>query len=272
VPHDWARVVMARVSELVDEVPDGTRDALRWAKVLSHRECRHVSLIGNPTRRAEWLAGRLLAKFVCSISVPWTERRDASAPTLDLVTGREVWRRARRGFACIEIVPPEPGERGGLQIRGLDRERDGSKIALSLSHAAGWVAVAVSVEGPVGVDIEAVTPRSDAFARDVFLEAERTWIGRDLDVHPRATLLWTLKESAYKSSACDETFAPRCTEVHWLDPDAEPPPLVALSGVSGPMSSLRLRLQRAGAELAQRAAAVRTAEWIVSVVGRPQER
>lgn len=73
--------------------------------------------------------------------------------------------------------------------------------AISLSHRDGRALCVVADTGVrVGCDLERIEPRSDAFARDYFTEAEaRLLAARPAAERPRtANLIWCAKESAVK--------------------------------------------------------------------------
>jgi hypothetical protein len=58
----------------------------------------------------------------------------------------------------------------------------------------------------VGVDLESVAPRVEAFYRSNYTEAEKAWVDRGAGTEPHSrdwlfTLLWTFKEAALKAQA-----------------------------------------------------------------------
>lgn len=81
---------------------------------------------------------------------------------------------------------------------------DGTRCYFNVSHCAGWIVLAHSRTGPVGVDIEGIDPDLDlsltATPRSLG-DAERDW----LDAQPVALrsrgflLLWTRKEALLKA-------------------------------------------------------------------------
>lgn len=76
---------------------------------------------------------------------------------------------------------------------------DGRPLArvLSLSHRESF-AVAALADAPVGVDLEAVEPRSDTFLETYLTEAERALVRAAEDHALAANLVWSAKESALK--------------------------------------------------------------------------
>lgn len=72
--------------------------------------------------------------------------------------------------------------------------------AISLAHAGGLAVVALSADGPVGVDVEDVRPDVDweRARRHVFADAEWDATSRDADPAASRLAAWTRKEAASK--------------------------------------------------------------------------
>ena len=70
----------------------------------------------------------------------------------------------------------------------------------NISHSQDWVAVAISLNGRVGVDIEVARPRKNYLdvAKSFFADAEYQWMMQQADTLTAFWQLWTLKESALK--------------------------------------------------------------------------
>ncbi|MER6254229.1 4'-phosphopantetheinyl transferase superfamily protein [Streptomyces sp. NPDC001584] len=155
--HRWggARLIVARAREL------------RQVPPLSPAERRVVRGM-RAWRRAEWTAGRLLAK-------------------------RLVGEVVSAGADCVEILPRDDGSPriviGGSPVPAL---------YVSISHTAGHVAAALAPE-PVGVDLCEMAS-ADAVGRvaDHFLwPGELALVGRE---RPEAMAgAWALKEAAVKA-------------------------------------------------------------------------
>ena len=193
-------LVLARVQDVVERRPTSRPDAL-----LSSRERERWSAIRHRGRRDEFLAARVLIKYL------WCVPRPAAPPAqvrcaaleeiqgfLDAVVARPpALRRAR-------MLQTLPGPAGAPELRW--RGRAVESLSLSLTHAGGWVAVAFSTEGRVGVDLEKIEGRSPAFAT-VFSKAERAWSAAQVGVSPETslTLLWALREAAFKAGLGTET-------------------------------------------------------------------
>ena len=70
----------------------------------------------------------------------------------------------------------------------------------NISHSQDWVAVAISLDGRVGLDIEVARPRKNYLdvAKSFFADAEYQWMMQQSDTLKAFWQLWTLKESALK--------------------------------------------------------------------------
>ena len=70
----------------------------------------------------------------------------------------------------------------------------------NISHSQDWVAVAISLDGRVGLDIEVARPRKNYLdvAKSFFADAEYQWMMQQADTLKAFWQLWTLKESALK--------------------------------------------------------------------------
>lgn len=134
---------------------------------LTPAEREALERLHLPHRRADWRLGR------------WAAKR-AVAAWLD----QKVFR--------VEIRPAPDG--------APEAFLDGAPapVVISLTHRANRAACAVAPAGTaLGVDLELIEPRSDAFVDDYFTPAEQKLIGTDRLLHP--TLLWSAKESALKA-------------------------------------------------------------------------
>ncbi|PXZ06670.1 4'-phosphopantetheinyl transferase family protein [Gilliamella apicola] len=70
----------------------------------------------------------------------------------------------------------------------------------NISHSKDWVAVAISLNGRVGIDIEVARQRKNYLnvAKNYFANEEYQWILKQSDTLAAFWQLWTLKESALK--------------------------------------------------------------------------
>ena len=114
--------------------------------------------------------------------------------------------------------------RHGLSVRRNPAGRPVSDppLDVSLSHGAGWVAVAGYRHGRVGVDVEAVREVTPALARRCLSTAELGWLGRARDARDRQrrfTRLWTAKEAYLKAIGTGLGLDPRSFTVDCSAPD-----------------------------------------------------
>jgi len=161
---------------------------------LSSREAAHLGRLKNAGVRRRWLAGRLAAKSL------WLSRPQRS-PRLVVLEPSEL--AALPAPACREIeILAERDRPPRLSWRGKEL---GSPI--SISHAGGYSSAALTAPGAAaGLDLEAVAPRVAAFYRQSFTARERRWVEQGarasgLTAAWLYTLLWTVKEAAFKSGA-----------------------------------------------------------------------
>lgn len=106
------------------------------------------------------------------------------------------------------------------------RDPDGRlpPLQFNLSHTDGLLACAVTLDGPIGVDVETVGRRTDVDAVGERFFAEREW--RELmelpDAAERRTRffdLWTLKEAYIKARGLGLAIPLRGFAFSWREPD-----------------------------------------------------
>ncbi len=70
----------------------------------------------------------------------------------------------------------------------------------NISHSQDWVAVAISLNGRIGIDIEVARQRKNYLnvAESIFANDEYQWMLKQRDTLTAFWQLWTLKESALK--------------------------------------------------------------------------
>jgi 4'-phosphopantetheinyl transferase len=92
-------------------------------------------------------------------------------------------------------------------------------VRISMTDRADWaVCTVIEANVEVGCDLELVEPRSAAFVRDWFTEAERAEVMRRPDDHDLlANLIWSAKESALKVLRTGLRRDTRSVEVTLLD-------------------------------------------------------
>lgn len=163
----------------------------RW---LTPREQRLYAQLRAGSRRATWLAGRMLAKRLIA---DYAAANRLELPTVD---------RAR-----VEIDTGQFGQRLAPRIRIADQTLPWS---LSISHSQHGVLVALTSSTTVRIGVDLVVPAryGQGFSDLWFTPAEQRWLRRSRD--PRwPSILWGAKEAAYKAVNQDEPFFPRQIEI-----------------------------------------------------------
>jgi phosphopantetheinyl transferase (holo-ACP synthase) len=176
---------------------------------LSEREERLLGCLRHGLRRRSWLAGRIAAKFcfLNAFGAQTSAGSDAWMPRFIKVGSKFL-----RGFSSwmyrqVEIVTDSlrPGNPPRLAWGGQQ-----SDVRVSLSHANGQSCAYLDSSGAIGLDLEEAVVRGDAFYRGNFSVRERAWVDQ-VERETGAgsawlyTLLWTLKEAAFKSNDSDES-------------------------------------------------------------------
>jgi 4'-phosphopantetheinyl transferase len=192
-----------------DEVPTTSE----W---LSPHEIRHLDSIRFTKRRREYLTRR------------WTAKR-AIAAVLELDDA---------AFARIEV---RHRETGAPYVQIDDRM---APVDISMSDRAGWAVCLVgppgtTANGTLGIDLEVVESRSEAFVADFFTEAERAFVDHLPTIEQRdeaANLIWSAKEAALKVQQVGLRVDTRTVDVS-LDGAARPDGWTAMTviGREGPM-------------------------------------
>lgn len=179
--------------------------ALESRELQDEKYTRHLSVgerakyMGLPSqsRKSEWLAGRLAAKylFLNRLEMPRTQGRQWS-PTLSELSSDALGVYSPWMYQKVEVVTNSG--KPGLVWCGQARPE-----GISLSHSGSVSCAAIALGTPTVIDLETTRPRIDAFYRNNFTEAERSWAvrgagGESIKANWFFTLLWTLKESALK--------------------------------------------------------------------------
>jgi phosphopantetheinyl transferase (holo-ACP synthase) len=172
---------------------------------LSGAERRRHHEFRNPQQRLRWLAGRLAAKYLflhrLEMAFP-TDRVDWSPMLIQLsVELLDIF--PQWMYQGIEVSAGTDTQGAGPRFRWLGRSKED---AVSLSHTGNDACACLSEGNTVGVDLESVEPRVDAFYRSNYSEAEKQWAKQGGGLEPLSpnwlyTLLWTFKEAALKAGA-----------------------------------------------------------------------
>ncbi|MBQ3667130.1 MAG: 4'-phosphopantetheinyl transferase superfamily protein [Elusimicrobiaceae bacterium] len=147
--------------------------------VLSERENAFFQTLKLPKRKTEWLGGRLALKRVVSAHV-------------------------RLPIQAIEILPHAENGKPQLLIGG---ER--SMLPFSITHSNGYAVAAIAPQAQyIGIDLEKIAPRINAWKTDFFHPTELTGEGDEF-----LTTLWTQKEAIVKllgTGLAINSFEVRC--------------------------------------------------------------
>lgn len=133
-------------------------------EVLSEREQAFYTTLKLPKRRTEWLGGRVALKKVVSSLV-------------------------RLPVKKIEILPQEDSGKPQLLLGG-----EKSTLPFSITHSHGYAVAAVTPTAKyIGIDLEKIVHRIDAWKHDFFHPTELT-----AQTDEFLTTLWTQKEAVVK--------------------------------------------------------------------------
>jgi len=151
---------------------------------LAPSEQARFSSLSNTRRRHEYAGARVLAKYLFL-------NRSRDAMTMVDVRPEDITLFSTSTFREIEVA------RGDGPPQLIWRDAPQRNIHLSLAHGSGYVAAAISAQGPVGLDVMDIAVRAPSFYRKQFSPREQAWANDDASY----ALLWALKESVVKTGA-----------------------------------------------------------------------
>ena len=195
-PGCWVAVLQAQ--NLMGRDPD-------CSVYLSAAERERHQAFANPKRRLQWLAGRLTAKYLFLHRLEMGLPNDAQGrPALFQLTAQSLDAFPDWMYQEVEVVPASTDADGAgarFRWRGITEQE-----ALSISHTDTEACACLCAQGTVGIDLESVAPRVEAFYRLNYTEGENQWVNRGASMEPLSrdwlyTLLWTFKEAALKARA-----------------------------------------------------------------------
>lgn len=161
---------------------------------LSADERTKYMALPSPTRKSEWLAGRLAAKYIFLNRLETARVPQVAGwkPTLTNLSADALGLYPSWMYRQVEVVTD--GAKPSLVWCGQARREN-----VSLSHSGGVSCASLTFGAPTAIDIEGSAPRVAAFYRVNFSDAERRWASVALSrSYWFFTFLWTLKESVVK--------------------------------------------------------------------------
>ena len=136
--------------------------------LLTKYEKDRFNKIKNEKRRIEYIAGIIAAK--------------------------ELYLSIQKGDSKNKDVEIRKEEKGKPFFFDLKTKSD-ANVHLSITHS-GEFAIAAVDESPIGIDIEQIEERSEAFYKEAFTDKERDSISANAE---KGTIYWTIKEAITKA-------------------------------------------------------------------------
>lgn len=171
--------------------------------MLTDRELVRWGGIQHPARRVRWPAGRLAAKYLYLDQLHPTNAPAPRGPRFTRLTARHLNGFVPAWYRRVEVLPP-PGKTDGPP--GLIWARTPTvSPRVSLSHVDGLACATLAPVRNLGLDLERVEVRRDAFYLGTFTPREHKWVGHLARTTPLTaawgyTLLWTVKEAFLKAN------------------------------------------------------------------------
>lgn len=181
-----------------------------YVECLSAREQARYAGIGHPDRKARWLAGRLVAKYLFLMQMNRAGTIGAGPPVLVPITFERLAAFLPWMYRQVEVLPPDTTSRGAPRLTWGGEACPAHRV--SLSHANGTTCACIAGGSALGIDLERSVPRIHAFYQGNFTEAERHWVAQTASKTRFSpawlyTLLWTLKESVLKSNVLEKEIS-----------------------------------------------------------------
>lgn len=151
------------------------------SSVLSERENAFFQTLKLPKRKTEWLGGRLALK-------------------------RLVGTQVRLPMQSIELLPQAENGKPQLLLAG-----ECGQLPFSITHSHGFAVAAIAPDARyIGIDLEKIAPRINAWKQDFFHPSELTEHSDEF-----LTKLWTQKEALVKllgTGLAINSFDVRCVD------------------------------------------------------------
>ena len=181
--YEGGGIAIWHITETADEL---------YALLGTHRYDAQLAEKKNESRRAEWLAVRLLVKELFG-----SEAEVAYHPTgRPYLKGVGDFGNSR----VILSVAKNLAESHDEILHFIQDDMDNNEIFISISHTRGYAAVAYSTKGSIGLDIEHISDRVERIASRFTTQAEASYIDvHDEDARQMYHLInWSAKETLYK--------------------------------------------------------------------------
>lgn len=150
----------------------------------------HKSSITKDVSYVVWKMTETEGELLQDLNLNEEERLDLA--TVKIASKRLEWLGARTALKCLVK------EIGQFYIYkdefGKPHLKD-TPIGISVSHAKGFGAAAINLNGEVGIDIETERSQIHRIAHKFLHKTEATWAHNDVE---KLTKIWTAKEALYK--------------------------------------------------------------------------
>jgi len=168
---------------------------------LRETEIQEAAAIFNPQRRAEWVAGRIAAKYAFLSSEQFHESDGFGTLYLRKLNSADLAAFSSDEYRSVSVVRDQaPG--GGPARVGWST--GGDTVQAAISHSAGISCASTVTAGVCSLDLETSASRVPEFYLHTFTNRERDWVGAcagSHGLHPDwlYTLLWSARECLLKT-------------------------------------------------------------------------
>jgi hypothetical protein len=170
------------------------------AVCLRENEIEEAEAISNHRRRAEWIAGRIAAKYAFLSGEQAKGSSGVTALCISRLNGANF---ADFGFDAYQEVSVVKNQAPGGGPAFVGWSACGRALRVAISHSNGISCASVGASRVRSLDLEIPAPRIPEFYRHTFTNKERDWVGvcsrsHGLDPEWLFTLLWCTRECLLK--------------------------------------------------------------------------